>query len=185
MPFTCDQERRYESTGIIRNFYEIPHVIHRYVSVYLWFVLVESKIIGPVFYDGTLTSRRYLEFLRNILKGFFDNLCLADWHLVFFQQDKPLENTWNFNHFFNALFNYCYHWPLHSPNITNHFYLCCLFAKRRSSDIDNKYCTWHRWSYFLKATRNFFKCAWKRIDQEETYSNIYFNSLIPVPTKNK
>jgi len=41
-----------------------------------WCVLLCGKLLGPYFYDGTLTSKRYLDFLSNTLSIFLDEFNL-------------------------------------------------------------------------------------------------------------
>jgi hypothetical protein len=45
-------------------------------SINVWCGILNNKLIGPYFYDGTLTGERYLDFLENILP-----LLLEDIHL--------------------------------------------------------------------------------------------------------
>ena len=40
-------------------------------NINVWCGRIGSKIIGPVFYGGTLMGERYLEFLATILEEFF------------------------------------------------------------------------------------------------------------------
>lgn len=57
-------------------------------STNVWCGLIGSKIIGPVFYQGTLTGRRYLELvIFGVLEDFLDNLDLASRQVIYFQQD--------------------------------------------------------------------------------------------------
>lgn len=53
-------------------------------------VLLSQKSLDQFFYDGTLTSERYLEFLRTILDEFFDNFNFADRQRVFFNKTVRL-----------------------------------------------------------------------------------------------
>ncbi|KAJ8938062.1 hypothetical protein NQ318_014543 [Aromia moschata] len=36
-------------------------------KVNVWAGIIDSQIIGPYFFDGTLTGARYLDFLQNFL----------------------------------------------------------------------------------------------------------------------
>jgi hypothetical protein len=40
----------------------------------VWCGLIGGKLIGPYFYDGTLTGRRYLDFLANQLPLLLENV---------------------------------------------------------------------------------------------------------------
>jgi len=53
----------------------------------VWCGLLCGKLLGPYFYDGTLTGRRYLNFLSNILPTFLDEVNLDTRMNLFFQQD--------------------------------------------------------------------------------------------------
>jgi hypothetical protein len=57
---------------------------------------VESyfPVKGPHFYDGTLTGRRYLDFLRDDLLLFLDDLPLDTRRKMYYQQDgAPVHNS--------------------------------------------------------------------------------------------
>lgn len=56
-------------------------------SVNVWCGIWRNRLVGPVFYEGTLTGRRYLELLESILPDFEDDLPLVDLRSLWFQHD--------------------------------------------------------------------------------------------------
>ncbi|KAJ8949780.1 hypothetical protein NQ318_019010 [Aromia moschata] len=46
-------------------------------KVNVWAGIINSQIIGPYFFDGTLTGARYLDFLQNVLVPELENLDLT------------------------------------------------------------------------------------------------------------
>ncbi|XP_025416804.1 uncharacterized protein LOC112688013, partial [Sipha flava] len=60
----------------------------------VWCGLVGGKLLGPYFYDGTLTGIRYLDFLSNQLSIFMEDIPLNIRAHLFFQQDgAPAHNA--------------------------------------------------------------------------------------------
>ena len=68
-------------------------------STNVWLGLLGTKVIGPYFYDGKLTARRYLNFLQNEFQDFLYELTVAErLNYSYFQQDgaPPLHPVfWN------------------------------------------------------------------------------------------
>jgi hypothetical protein len=59
-----------------------------------WCGLLCGKLLGPYFYDSTLTCRRYQDFLSNTLPTFLDEFNLDTRMNLFFQQDgAPVHNA--------------------------------------------------------------------------------------------
>lgn len=59
----------------------------RRFSVNVWCGLIGSEIVGPLFYNDSLTGARYQEFLEPLLEEFLDDLDLETRQDVHFQQD--------------------------------------------------------------------------------------------------
>ncbi|KAL4098387.1 hypothetical protein QTP88_023011 [Uroleucon formosanum] len=60
----------------------------------VWIGMIGGKLLGPHFYDGTLTGRRYLDFLRDDLPLFLDDLPLDTRGNMYYQQDgAPAHNS--------------------------------------------------------------------------------------------
>ncbi|GBL90494.1 hypothetical protein AVEN_179419-1 [Araneus ventricosus] len=43
-------------------------------SINVWCGIFNDRLIGPVFYEGTLTGQRYLELLQDVITDFVENL---------------------------------------------------------------------------------------------------------------
>ncbi|GBM71295.1 hypothetical protein AVEN_173867-1 [Araneus ventricosus] len=43
-------------------------------SINVWCGCFNDRLIGPVFYEGTLTGQRYFELLHNVITDFVENL---------------------------------------------------------------------------------------------------------------
>ena len=92
----------------------------------VWAGICRGRIIGPVIYDDTLTSQRYLEILRQKIEPLIDELPLADLRTVFFQHDgAPPHNAAIVNNFLTANFTNNWignqspnRWPASSPDLT-------------------------------------------------------------------
>lgn len=71
-----------------------PAKHQRQFSLNCWAGIFGTRIVGPIFYEGTLTGERYLAFLRPMLEDFIDELPLNLRGRVYFQQDgAPLHNS--------------------------------------------------------------------------------------------
>lgn len=65
---------------------EVAHQVNWRCNV--WCGIYKRQIIGPVFYDGTLTGQRYSDIiLTNTVEEFVDNLPLAHLNDMWFQHD--------------------------------------------------------------------------------------------------
>lgn len=63
-------------------------------STNVWVGLLGTKVIGPYFYDGKLTARRYLNFLQNEFQDFLYELTVAErLNYSYFQQDGAPPHT--------------------------------------------------------------------------------------------
>ncbi|CAH1962521.1 unnamed protein product [Acanthoscelides obtectus] len=75
-------------------------------SFNVWCGIIGSKIVGPFFYEGTLTGERYVEFMSEILTNFLDELDLISRHHLHFQQDgAPAHTSRGTYHFLSTTFN--------------------------------------------------------------------------------
>lgn len=98
----------------------------RRFSVNVWCGLIDSRIVGPVFYQGALTGDRYVEMLTATLGEFLDDLNLVDRQQILFQQDgAPAHNVRQIHNLLHDLFDGRYlstngpiRMPPRSPDIT-------------------------------------------------------------------
>ncbi|CAH2002658.1 unnamed protein product [Acanthoscelides obtectus] len=118
-------------------------------SFNVWCGIIGSKIVGPFFYEGTLTGERYVEFMSEILTNFLDELDLISRHHLHFQQDgAPAHNSRGTYHFLSTTFNDQWigtngpiPWPPRSPDLNplDYFlwgYLKNQIYKRRYDNLD-------------------------------------------------
>jgi len=101
-------------------------------SVNVWAGIVNDRVIGPYFFDGTLTDQRYLEFLRNEL---IPDVCLMfpnannpniPGYSIWFQQDgAPPHFSREVRQYLNEVFPGRWigrrgqlEWPARSPDLT-------------------------------------------------------------------
>lgn len=95
-------------------------------NINVWCGLIGSKIIGPVFYEGTLTGRRYVDMVSEILEEYLDDVNLEERNRIFFQQDgAPPHEFHEVKTLLDRLFqerwiarNGPIRWPPRSPDIT-------------------------------------------------------------------
>lgn len=92
----------------------------------VWAGIYRGRIVGPFMYDGTLTTDKYLQILREQIELFIDELPLAQRRNIYFQHDgAPPHNGAIINNFLNATFgnNWIGNrgptlWPARSPDLT-------------------------------------------------------------------
>lgn len=92
----------------------------------VWVGIFNGRIIGPVVYDGTLTSERYLQILRQEIEPLVEEMPLMELRKVFFQHDgAPPHNAAIINNFLAVNFgnNWIanqgpHYWPARSPDLT-------------------------------------------------------------------
>lgn len=95
-------------------------------GVNVWCGLFNGRLIGPYFYDGTLTGERYLNFLQNILPDLLEDIPLNERNTMWWQQDGA---TPHFDHrvrnYLDMIFperwigrNGTINWPPRSPDLT-------------------------------------------------------------------
>lgn len=92
-------ECTFSRTGVVNRqnthfwFLQNPHVIRpnkhqvRW-SVNVWCGIWKGTLVGPYFFDDTLTDKKYVDLLRGPLSDFLDDhVSLADLHKMWFQHD--------------------------------------------------------------------------------------------------
>ncbi|GBN13005.1 hypothetical protein AVEN_212692-1 [Araneus ventricosus] len=86
----------------------------------------DGLLIGPVFYEGTLTGQRYLELLQAVITDFVENLLLHQLRNVWFQHEgvapHKISNVKQYliETFQNHVIGYgdFVEWTPHSPDLT-------------------------------------------------------------------
>ncbi|GBM80877.1 hypothetical protein AVEN_52352-1 [Araneus ventricosus] len=67
--------------------------------------IFNDRLIGPVFYEGTLTGQRYLELLQDVIADFVENLPLHQLRNAWFQHDStPPHKISNINQYLMETF---------------------------------------------------------------------------------
>lgn len=75
-------------------------------SVNVWCGLIGNKIVGPRFYQGSLTGARYFQMITEILTEFLDDLNLEERQQCYFQQDgAPAHNVRQVDQLLQNFFN--------------------------------------------------------------------------------
>ena len=57
--------------------------------------IIDTRLVGPIIFDGHLTVERYLSFLRNEIEHFVDDLSLRVVDQLIFRQDGAPPQLWN------------------------------------------------------------------------------------------
>lgn len=99
---------------------------HRW-SLNVWCGIINGQIIGPYFFEGTLTAVRYLDFLQNDLPILLENLDLDTRRRMWFQQDgAPAHWARVVRNHLNEAFGRRWigrdgptRWPPRSPDLTS------------------------------------------------------------------
>lgn len=95
-------------------------------SVNVWCGILNNTLIGPYFYDGTLSGQRYLEFLENTLPVLMECIPLQIRKTMWIQQDgAPAHNAKVVIDYLNQHFPQSWlgtrgplEWPPRSPDLT-------------------------------------------------------------------
>ena len=95
-------------------------------GINVWCGIIGEILIGPYFYEGTLTGNRYLSFLQDTLPGLLENVPLNIRNDMIFQQDSaPPHNSRNVQTYLDSIYenrwmgtNGPIKWPPRSPDIT-------------------------------------------------------------------
>ncbi|XP_074032314.1 uncharacterized protein isoform X2 [Leptinotarsa decemlineata] len=88
--------------------------------------IIGGKLLGPIIFDGQLTAERYLQFLRNQINDFIEDLPLANEVDIYIQQDgAPPHNSQVVVEHLNDTFSGKWigtfgpiQWPVRSPDLT-------------------------------------------------------------------
>lgn len=111
---------------------ENPHWLreHRFQNIWginVWCGIINGHIIGPKFYDGTLTGQRYLEFLRDDLPNYLEDIPYAIRLNMILQHDgAPPHNAAIVTNYLNEVYHNKWigthseqiQWPARSPDLT-------------------------------------------------------------------
>lgn len=130
-------ESRFHNNGIVNRHNshywstENPHWVREthfqnIWGINVWCGLFNGRIIGPYFYEGTLTGERYLRFLIEILPTLLEEIPLAERRNMWLQQDgAPPHNSQNVSNFLDNRFGRSWignrgpvRWPARSPDLT-------------------------------------------------------------------
>ena len=95
-------------------------------GVNVWCGLYNGRVIGPYFYQGTLTGANYLNFLQNELPELLEKIPLNERAMMWWQQDgAPPHYSRQVTDYINDTFqgrwigrNGTIYWPARSPDIT-------------------------------------------------------------------
>lgn len=94
-------------------------------SVSVWCGILNDKVIGPMFYQGSLSGERYLNFLGNDIENLLENLPLRQYNeLIWHQDGAPPHNVFPVRDFLNNRYplwigkNGGIEWPANSPDLT-------------------------------------------------------------------
>lgn len=130
-------ESRFHNNGTVNRHnchywsQENPHWIRETNFQYIWGInvwcgILNGQIIGPKFYEGTLNSQRYLQFIREELGEYLENVPLETRREMYFQQDgAPPHNAGIVSNYLQLTFpgrwianNGAVRWPARSPDLT-------------------------------------------------------------------
>lgn len=95
-------------------------------GVNVWCGIFNGRLIGPYFYEGTLTGERYLEFLQHVLPVLIEDVPLRERVTMWWQHDgAPPHFSQQVTEYLHNIFpgrwigrNGIIHWPARSPDIT-------------------------------------------------------------------
>ncbi|GBO09334.1 hypothetical protein AVEN_124315-1 [Araneus ventricosus] len=104
--------------------FEVRHQLRWSINV--WCEIFNDRLIGPVFYEGTLTGQRHLELLQDVITDFVENLPLHQLRNIWFQHEGfPTHKISNVKQFLletfqNQVIGYggFVMWPPRSPDLT-------------------------------------------------------------------
>lgn len=154
-------EATFKSTGALnrhnchywsrQNPHWTQHIDHQHRwSLNVWCGIVDGQVIGPYFFDGTVTGQSYLQLLQNVLPVLLENVPLNTRRRMWFQQDgAPPHFSLIVRNYLNVLFPRRWigrsghvPWPPRSPDLTPlDFYLWGYIKdvvyKNRPTTLDN------------------------------------------------
>jgi len=95
-------------------------------SINVWCGMIDNKVLGPIFFNGSLNGQRYLYFLQNEIENILDELPLETYRTLIWQQDgAPPHNIRPVLDFLNDRYrewigrNGTIAWPPNSPELSN------------------------------------------------------------------
>lgn len=108
-------------------------------GINVWMGVLENHLLGPIFFNGTLTGERYLQFLRNEIEDLLENLPVELYANLYFQQDgAPPHNTRIVTTYLDDRFpnrwigtNGPIRWPARSPDLTPLDFFLWPFVKEK------------------------------------------------------
>lgn len=118
------QSTHYWALDNPKCFVDVRHQMRYAINV--WCAIYNNKLIGPIFYNGTLTGARYLQLLQKVIPDFVENLPLFNLKNLWFQHDgAPAHKTspvkqYLVKEFGNQILGYggFQEWPPRSPDLT-------------------------------------------------------------------
>lgn len=94
-------------------------------SLHVWCGILNHQIIGPIFYEGSLTGERYLQFLTQEIEVLLEMLPIRQYFQIIWHQDgAPPHNVRPVVHFLNNRYETwigrqgTIQWPPNSPDLT-------------------------------------------------------------------
>lgn len=91
----------------------------------VWLGVIDTRIVGPIIFDGPLSGQRYLQFLQNEIEEFLDGLPLNIGPIIFQQDGAPPHNSRRVVDYLHEKFganwigtNGPVRWPARSPDLT-------------------------------------------------------------------
>ena len=154
-------------------------------AINVWCGIIGSNIVGPIFYEGSLTGRRYVDLIiTGVLEEYMDNVNLEIRHLIYFQQDgAPPHQVQEVGTLLNRMFpgrwianNGPIHWPARSPDLSplDFFFWSYIkdeLYKKKYRNIEELQMNIRRIIASIdgrtvaKSTKHVIKCARKCIEQ--------------------
>lgn len=110
-----------ENPGLIRE-----GAYQERFGVNVWIGVLNTRIIGPIFFYHSLNGERYLQMLQNEIEHFLEELPLHEYNDIIFHQDgAPPHNCREVTQYLNHRFgnnwmgtNGPIRWPARSPDLT-------------------------------------------------------------------
>lgn len=94
-------------------------------AVHVWCGILDTQVIGPIFYEFNLNGERYLEFLENEIENYLENLPIRQYNDIIWHQDgAPPQNVLVVRNFLQNRYplwigrNGDIGWPPNSPDLT-------------------------------------------------------------------
>jgi len=106
------------STENPKAFRQIKHSGRK--SVHVWAGILNNRVIGPIFFDGSMNGNRYLELINEIVPDLRNNNNEVIWQ----QDGAPAHNIVAVTQYLNERFDFWigrfgpFRWPPNSPDLT-------------------------------------------------------------------